>query len=287
MMRAVTIAVVFFVLCAARAAAVAEFCPAQVSLRPVGDGFTPAQVYGFELSAEGSRTVTSMLAFDTSAGWFTASVPAVEIAEKDRHYTAPWVSFTRRDWVSPVMYLRFPGVLTVKRTWVYLARATGDSFGWEAKGQVSCSANPGPAIPPRLPARPPTLDPRDDDHLNASPRLNASFIPVVASLPLKQTNCGKPFEDASVATMIPPNFPEGGPFPGSSVDAGVETTVAVTVIINANGSLSDAWIWESSGVPNFDRAALNAARATGYRPALAYCEAVPSQYLFKVTFTPN
>ena len=289
MMRAVTIAVVFFVLCAARAAAVAEFCPAQVSLRPVGDGFKPAQVYGFQLYAQGPRTVTTMVALDTSAGWFTATVPAVAIVEKDRHFTAPWISFVRRDWVSPIMYLRFPAVVNVARAWVYLARATGDSFGWEAKGQVSCSANPGPAIPKKVPSRPPIIDPHDEDQLNAPPPLNVNLVPAASSPPLKQSNCGKPFEDAAVATLAQAGdpSPESGDYPGAGVDAGIETTAVVTVAINANGSLSDAWISETSGVPNFDRAALLAARGTGYRHAMAYCEAVPGQYLFKVTFTPN
>lgn len=95
-----------------RAQALTEICPAQLEIAavPLTDTTTrgPATMFGFALTAMGARTVSGKLAFDTSAGWFTADVPPVLLAEKDRHYNEIFGRLTIPDFVSPVMYVRFP-----------------------------------------------------------------------------------------------------------------------------------------------------------------------------------
>ena len=133
----------------ANANAVAEFCPARLAISPSGGSVAAAsRLYGFELTAQGPRSVTAILAFDTDAGWFKATVPPVTIGEKERHYTSPWAAFVRRDWVSPVIYVQFPKAVVVKHDWVKTAQASGDDLGWAAKGPVECLPTSSPAFSP-------------------------------------------------------------------------------------------------------------------------------------------
>ena len=274
-MLIVAVAAAFFAWSGADARATAEFCPARLTMRPIdGDAATGSRMFGFDLSAQGPRTVTAMLAFDTDAGWFTAAVPPVAIGEKDRHYTSPWADFMRRDFVSAKMYLQFPAAVKVRRAWVYAAQAADDDFGWTAQGQVKCSASAAIAVPPNVTEPPPTLDPKDSDRLNDPPPANAKPLIAVKSAALGRTNCGQPFSDAAVTTQTSPDYPRvlsvhapGGAAGGTSI---------IQVAINADGTLSDAWIWGTSGFSALDNAALDAAKHSGYRSAIAYCEPVPA-----------
>jgi len=285
-MLIVAAAAVFFAWSGAHALATAEFCPARLAMRPIdGGAATGSRIFGFNLSAQGPRTVTAMLAFDTDAGWFTAAVPPVAIAEKDRRYTSPWADFMRRDFVSEKMYLQFPAAVKVRRAWVYAAQAANDDFGWTAQGQVKCSASAAIAVPLNVTEQPPTLDPRDSDHLNDPPPANAKPIVPVKSATLGQTNCGQPFVDAMVTTPASPDYPSVLSVHAPTGAAG--GTAIIQVAINADGTLSDAWIWGTSGFSALDNAALGAAKRSGYRGAIAYCEPVPAMYFFKVTFDPN
>ncbi len=268
------------------ARAMAEFCPARLAVRPIDDApVTGSRLYGFDLIAQGPRSVTAMLALDTDAGWFTATVPPVIIGEKDRHYTSPWADFVRRDWVSPKMYLRFPVALKLKHAWVYTAQASGDDFGWAAKGQVTCAPSPDAAVPPNFAERPPILDPKDSDRLSDSPPADARPIVPVTSAPLGQTNCGQPFSDGTVTSQATPDYPSV--MSVRAPDGHATGTSVIQVAINPNGTLSDAWIWGTSGFSALDNAALDAAKRSAYRGAMAYCEPVPSMYFLKVTFSPN
>ena len=276
----------FFSWPSAHARAMAEFCPARLAIRPVDGGpATGSRLYGFDLAAQGPRSVAAMLAFDTDAGWFTATLPPVVIAEKDRHYTSPWADFVRRDWVSAKMYLQFPVALKVKHAWVYTAQATGDQFGWTSKGPVSCAASADAAVPQNFAERPPILDPKDSDRLSDPPPANAKPLVPVTSAPLGQMKCGQPFADASVTTQSPPDYPSV--MSVRAPDGHAAGTSVIQVAINPNGTLSGAWIWGTSGFSALDNAALDAAKRSGYRGAMAYCEPVPGMYFFKVTFSPN
>lgn len=61
----------------------------------------------------GPRSVSATLAFDTSAGWFTAVVPSVVLGQGALHYTEMFGRLTLPDWASPVMYARFPTRVTI------------------------------------------------------------------------------------------------------------------------------------------------------------------------------
>src|SRR5581483_4276804 len=159
------------------AQAVSELCPARFGAQPVRQGdVTSSSLFGFELSAEGPRTVSAMIAFDTNAGWFVASVPATTLQEKDRHYESPSATFVKRTWVSPIMYLQFPQPVHASNAWVYSAQATGDDFGWNKMGQVLCHPGAGTKLVTAPTDQYVKLDPKDADPLSSPPAAGATII---------------------------------------------------------------------------------------------------------------
>lgn len=281
-----------FFLCAHKpASAMTEFCPAKLEYQAVGqsDGATdPAPLYGFALTALGPRTISaSTLAFDTSAGWYTVQLPAVTLAEKVRHYTSPVVSFTRHDYVSSVLYARFPQPVRIEHAWVSSAAAQGDgAFGWQAQGSVTCDPPPAAAADQvrhmaDLRADPfkldPKLDPKDEDHLSAAPGAMSLLLSAQASTALETAHCTDPFREATVTHQVQAHYPAVG-------DALNLALTRVELAIQADGTVSDAWVWAPSGVGAFDDESVRAAKNSTYAGARAYCRAVPGTYLFDVTF---
>jgi TonB family protein len=61
-------------------------------------------------------------------------------------------------------------------------------------------------------------------------------------------------------------------------------TVVISVSLDSRGITTGARIVESSGVASLDAAALAAARASTYTPAMQACKAVPGTYLFQASF---
>ncbi|HET6895690.1 MAG TPA: hypothetical protein VFH72_09955, partial [Candidatus Baltobacteraceae bacterium] len=248
-----------------------------------------SSLFGFELTALGPRTLpATRLAFDTSGGWYTLDVPALTLAAKERHYSAPWVKFIRRDYVSPVLYVHFPQAVTIAHAWVYQATAQDDgAFGWQAKGSILC--DPMPSASPeqrrRLPAHfqsPYALDSNDADHLADPPSSTSIILDAANSKPLETTKCAEPFRNATIKDQAQPSFPD---FLRDEVVN--ETMTAAQVAIEPSGTLEDAWVWGTSGYRALDDETLKVARISTYEGARAYCRAVPGEYFFRVTFDPN
>jgi hypothetical protein len=280
-----------FVLMLRPAQATVEFCPTAMKYERVGPESAkdlPSALYGFELTAFGARTITSArLAFDTSAGWYTVGLPATVITEKDRHYDGS-ARFVRHDYVSPVMYVRFPEELTIAHAWLYSAAAQNDTYGWQGRGIITC--DPPPASSPkqlqRLPKRriqpPYYLDPKDEDRLSDAPSATSAVFVPSSTKPLEASNCDEPFRDATVKVQAQPQYPK------LMLDfATGQATTSVQVLIGGDGTLADAFVWGTSGLRPFDDAALEAAEKSTYEGALSYCKPVPASYFFRVTFDPN
>ncbi len=265
--------------------AIAEFCPANLEYpQAVGTSRVSSAVYGFRLTASDGRTIASAtLAFDTSAGWYTATVPAVTLNPKVRHFSANWVSFTRRDYVSPIMYVRFPSTVGIAHAWIDSAAAEGDSFGWQAKGLVEC--DPPPAASPNQTHQQSfqwyRLDPKDDEDLGAAPTSESLVISATPSTALESANCSEPFRISSVKSQAQPSWPSVLMQPAERI------STTVMVAINADGTLADAWVLYPSGFPAFDDSAVQAAKYTTYSSARSYCKPVSSLNLFRVTFDPD
>ncbi len=290
---AVLITAGFFLYAHRPASAMVEFCPATLAYARVGpdsQSHNPGQLYGFDLTALSPRTISSArLAFDTSGGWYTVDLPPMTLAEKDRHLSASWVSFTHRDFVTPVSYVRFPQPVTIAHAWVSQAAAQNDGgFGWQALGSVLCDppAADSPAQAKLSDQRqwnsPYKLDPKDDDRLSSPPPKSAFLFAATAVKALETTDCAEPFRQAEAKHIAQPTFPESMRYA-----AATRSTTSVEVAIEANGTLQDAWVWGPSGAQAFDDESLRAARESTYTGARAYCRAVPGRYFFRVTFAPN
>lgn len=241
-----------------------------------------------ELAAFGPRTVTASLAFDTSAGWYTVAVPAMELSNKTRQLRAPGDVITFEDATSHIAFVRFPQPVRIKGGWVSSAIATGDGiFGWQAKGLVSCDPIPNappsksPQISQVVPLYEWMLDPRDADRLTNQPRAGALILPVVSSKALELPDCAEPFRDAAPSKQVSSDFP----FIARGQVQG-QATSAVEVAVNGDGNVRDAWILGPSGFDALDQATLEAAKKSTYVGARAYCRPVPSIYLFFTTFVP-
>lgn len=282
-----------------RVSALAEFCPAHLTIQAVSPDPAatrgPASLFGFELNALGARTVSATLAFDTNAGWFKVSTPPVTLTERDRHYSEMFGHATVPDWVSSVMYVHFPKEVKIAHAWVYSASARNDGdFGWGKQGPIACSP-PAPGmerigalktisiVTSRQPggtlsAQQPIQDPMDLDPLNVAPAATAVQLTAKTSAPLEHSNCAQPFLDASARTIVSPGFP-----------AALRTRLAsglvgVQMALNADGSVADKWPFISSGYKQFDDAALEAVTESSFSGAIAYCRPVPAVYTTYIVF---
>ncbi len=269
--------------------AMMECCPATVfveAVKPSTDApgnDTAAALYGFELAALGPRIVQGSIAFDTDAGWYTVSVPAVPLQGKVRHFTSISATYERRDFISSRMYAKFPQPVRIVNWWLDTARAEADgSFGWHDKGQVRCSPSFIHDKPTPINRYAAKMDPKDADDLQTPPQAGSMILDATRSLPLYNRNCKEPFADATAQDAVTPLFPPDL----RNANAPLGST-GVQVAINADGSLADAWVWQPSGIEKYDAAALDAAKRSKYKGARAYCMPVPSRYMFFVTFSPR
>ncbi len=65
------------------------------------------------------------------------------------------------------------------------------------------------------------------------------------------------------------------------------TNVArIRVIVDANGTVSNATVLQTSGSSSMDLVAISLARAAQYAPATHACKAIASDYTFQVRFNP-
>lgn len=114
-----------------------------------------------------------------------------------------------------------------------------------------------------------TLDP-------ARPPITLSKVIGVAS-PLA---CTSPYADATV---------DGAPaqleYPAMARELGLTGMTVVKVTLAADGAVTGASIYRSSGSTVLDQAAVKAAVATHYRPDIVRCEPERGSYLFRAEFS--
>lgn len=247
-----------------------DFCSAGLHLEAVGRNDTPNPntLFGFTLNAGAPKTVSNaILALETQTGWYSATVPSVSVAPATRHFIdRDGTHRATQVWDSPVMYLKFPQPVSLLNAFVLGAdgQACPPQPRWQAAPQVRVPATIG--------------DPAYPDATSLAPQPGAAIFTPKPARPFFNTNCAQPFRFASVKTPVPPDYPEDAALHGA------HGTTQVLVTINADGSLADATLFQSSGEIVLDEATLKAARETAYQSAAAYCQPVPGSYLFKSTF---
>lgn len=266
----------------ASARAATEFCPASmIGWHTKLRSYQPATTYYYWLRALGPRVADGIIVADTDQGWFTWTQQAVPLT---------WMTYTLTQqnakpvWVvaeSPEMSVAFPQPVHIRRTWIVSARAQADPyFGWEVKGTVTCAP---PDFATMFGPNPDKIErtPRPSDPTPAPAPPTATAVPMAAPSPA--ATCDHPFVAAKVTAASQPVFPQAVKDEGFSQYAVSEIYVA----IDKTGKLADAWVFASSGYPELDRAALDAAKRSRYAAPISYCQPVYGTYLFRADFAPN
>jgi TonB family protein len=88
--------------------------------------------------------------------------------------------------------------------------------------------------------------------------------------------------DTTVDDQVQPEYPDSA----RNIGLG-EVSVSTQVDVDAAGRVTGLQITHSSGNKDLDAAAMRAAAASTYVPAVHACKPVPGTYSFKVTFDPN
>jgi TonB family protein len=92
--------------------------------------------------------------------------------------------------------------------------------------------------------------------------------------------CKSPYADATIDGV-----PAQLEYPAMARELGLTGMTLVKVMLAADGAVTGATIYRSSGSSVLDRAAVKAAVATHYRSDLVRCEPEPGSYLFRAEFS--
>ncbi len=257
-------------LAGARAQAAAEFCPATL----VGE---PAQIdatsYRFKLGAISSRSVSGTIRIQTQTGWYAASFSDAALKPLEQSYNDQGMTFSHEDFISNDFVVKFPAPTAVFYAYVIQAEAKGDTLlNWDRYGMVACSPTPFSPKDKRNAARP--MPP-----LSKSPIVLAA-APVAA--PMLPT-CAEPFND--VRPIKPGVFHYPAIYGRDDPSARPTGVTVVVVAVDRDGSVVDAWVWETIGTPMLDQAVVDEARKGTYAPGKAFCENVPGYFVLRSVFT--
>jgi TonB family protein len=271
-------------LCSVRALAVTEYCPASVSAFHPLDGQGSATLFAYALEAGSARSVSTTVMVHTNLGWFEVrSAAAIPLVKYNFDYADKFVEFTRTSYQSAPLYVRFPQPVSLISYFVSEAQALGDTqFGWDAKGNVTCSAPAGLEsrfTPDLLPVGVTSRNPRIDLDVQPPPQV-AIASPSLTSAPGPMA-CEHPFSEPKTTHIESPEFPIGEAQNGSGGVAWIELAV------NASGALDDAWIFAPSGSRAYDTAAMQALRKTTFQPGTAFCAPAPKILMFGGEFDPD
>jgi protein TonB len=97
-----------------------------------------------------------------------------------------------------------------------------------------------------------------------------------ASTPTPKPACSAPDVPAKAIDAITPQAPLDAP------DA--QATAKIKVDLDASGNVAGVSVYATTGSPQLDRAALEAARESRYEPEERNCKKVSGSYLFTVDF---
>lgn len=262
------LAVVFASLCGTHARAAAEFCPASIVGTPAKSG---ASSYRFRLGAISERRVSGFVRVQTDKGWFAAPFSGVALQPITKEHNDAGFAFSHNQYLSDDIVVTFPGTVSATYAYVSQAQTKGETvLDWDKEGSVTCLPTPVSKKPqPASDALPPLS--RTAIALTAKP-IDAPF----------DTKCADPFDDVQLSKAEPLHVPALFSHDNfTQVPAG---TAAVVVAVERDGSVVDAWLWESSGTPMLDQAAMDQARKSTFTPGRAFCRNVPGYFLMRSEF---
>jgi len=274
------------VACATRALAITEYCPAGVTAFHPLDGQGSASLFAYALKAEGARSVTATVMVHTNLGWFEVrTASATPLVKFNFDYSDKFVEFTRTSYQSAPLYVRFSQPVSLVSYFVSEAQASGDSqFGWDAKGNVTCSAPAGlesgsKFTPDSLPIGVTISDARTD--LDVQPPLQVAIASASITSAPGSTACEHPFSQPKTTHIESPDFPM------REAQNGLGGVTWIELAVSASGALDDAWIFAPSGSHALDMAAMEAMRKTTFQAGTAFCVPAPKILMFGGEFGPG
>ncbi len=266
---AIVLALLCTILCGTRAQAAAEFCPASIV---GGVAKVDANSYRLRLGAISPRTVSGFLRLQTDKGWYNAPYSGVLLTAMSQQHNDRGFAFSYEDYLSGDIVVKFPAPIVVQYAYVSQAQTKGETLlDWDKEGTVTCLPTPVAAksTPPPARALPPLS--RDAVTINARP-IDSPF----------DTKCADPFAEVQLRKTEPLHVPSL--FAHDNFTQVPEGTAGVVVAVERDGSVVDAWLWESSGTPLLDQAAMDQARKSTFLPGRAFCRNVPGYFLLRSEF---
>jgi TonB family protein len=236
-------------------------------------------VHYYRLQALEPRVIEATIVADTDQGWFTWSQQAVQLTLTTYTTTTKSLKMVWKMADSPDLSVTFPEPVNVRRAWITSARTHGDPyFGWDTRGVVTCAPPDFVALYARGPGKT-ERTPQPGDPTPA-PATSGAFA-VATTAPFPMTTCDHPFTLATVSSAVQPVVPQILRNEGFN-----EAVSEIAVAVDPSGKLADAWVFSSSGYPQLDQSALDAARRSKYVAPVSYCSAVGGMYLFRANFQP-
>lgn len=270
-MRRMLFAFAVALICAAaqsKAHAAAEFCPAAIV---GGVARVDADSYRFRLGAISERTLNGFARFQTGKGWYTAPFTGVVLHQLSAQHNDEGFAFSHEDYLSDDIIVKFPQPVSVTYGYVSQAQTKGETLlDWDKEGSVTCLPTPVSNKPPR---QTPPLPPVTKNALTLTARpIDSPFT----------ENCANPSADVQLAKAGPLHIPSL--FSHDNFTQVPTGTAAVVVAVERDGSVVDTWLWESSGTPILDQAAMDQARKSTFTPGRAFCRNVPGYFLMRSEF---
>jgi TonB family protein len=254
--------------CGAHARAAAEFCPASVIGSPTKND---AALYRFRLGAISDRTVSGFVRVQTDKGWFAAPFSGIALRPITKQHNDAGFAFSHNQYLSDDVVVRFPSAVWVQYAYVSQAQTKGETLlDWDKEGSVTCLPTP---VSPKTGAAYAALPPL------TSTAVSLTAKPIDAPFDAK---CADAFGDVQLSKAAPLHIP--ALFSHDNFTQVPTGTAAVVVAVERDGSVVDAWLWESSGTPMLDQAAMDQARKSAFTPGRAFCRNVPGYFLMRSEF---
>lgn len=258
----------FFAASHGRARAAAEFCPAAVAAAPAR---VDAASFRLRLRAISERNVSGFLRFQTDKGWYAAAFTGLPLRQLSKQYNDGGFAFSHDDYFSDDIVVKFPAGVSVLYAYVSQAQTKGETLlDWDKEGSVTCLPTP--------------VDPKTAPPALVLPPLSKTAIALDArkiDAPFDD-RCATPFAGVQLGTAALLHLP--ALFSHDNFTSVPEGTTAVVVAVERDGTVVDAWLWETSGTPLLDQAALDQARKSAFRPGRAFCRNVPGYFLMRSEF---
>lgn len=253
----------------APARAAAEFCPAAIVGGVVK---VDASSYRLRLGAISQRNISGFLRLQTDKGWYTTPFPAVALKPMSAQHNDQGFAFSYQDYLSGDILVKFPAAVAVQYAYVSQAQTKGETLlDWDKEGSVTCLPTPAAAKSTPSPVRP--LPPLSKEPVTIDAR------PIDPPFDAK---CSDPFADVRLSKAGPLHVPSL--FAHDNFTQVPEGTAGVVIAVERDGSVVDAWLWESSGTPLLDQAALDQAHKSTFLPGRAFCRNVPGYFLLRSEF---